>query len=92
MRAGLRPLAIWRNMHDNGWVANAVENSDGTFAAWAAPDVTSTAIADYVEDGPENATRAAEFALAKKSGTPSAHRSARVGAYIFTSQCNEVLA
>jgi len=23
-----RPLAIWTNVHDNGWVANAVENPD----------------------------------------------------------------
>ena len=63
-----RPLAVWTNIHDNGWVAHAVENPDGTFAAWAAPDATGTAVADYVEDGPENAKRAAEFALTQKSG------------------------
>jgi hypothetical protein len=49
-----RPLAVWTNAHDNGWVANAVEMPDGTFAAWAAPDATATGT-DYIEDGPENA-------------------------------------
>ena len=31
MRADDRPLAVWTNVHDNGWVANAFENMDGTF-------------------------------------------------------------
>jgi hypothetical protein len=62
-----RPLAVWTNVHDNGWVANAVEMPDGLFAAWAASDATTTSI-DYLEDGPENAKRSAEFALKRKSG------------------------
>jgi hypothetical protein len=61
-----RALAIWTSVHANGWVANAIERPDGTFAAWATND--ATADVDYVEDGPENAKRAAEFALARKSG------------------------
>jgi hypothetical protein len=61
-----RALAIWTSVHDNGWVANAVERPDGTFAAWAASDATT--YVDYVEDGPENAKLAAEFALRRKSG------------------------
>src|SRR5687768_16443948 len=36
-----RPLGIWTNIHDNGWVTKAVENPDGTFVAWAAPDPTA---------------------------------------------------
>ena len=72
-----RPLAVWTNVHDNGWVANAVEMPDGTFAAWAAADATTSGTpgaapirfsVDYVEDGPENAKRAAQFALERKSG------------------------
>ena len=35
--------------------------------AWAAPDAITTGV-DCVEDGPENAKRAAEFALERKSG------------------------
>ena len=62
-----RPLAVWTNVHDNGWVTNAVEMPDGTFAAWAAPDSTTTGL-DYVEDGPENAKRPAQFALERTSG------------------------
>ena len=68
MSVGPRPLAIWTNIHDNGWVTNAVENPDSTFAAWATLETTATAVADYVEDGLENAKCAAEFALARKSG------------------------
>jgi len=54
------------NVHDNGWLATASENLDGTFSAWAAPDAPDAA--DYIEDCPENAMRAAEFALRQKSG------------------------
>ena len=63
-----RPLTIWTNLHHNGWITNAAENADGTFAAWAAPEATVVLVADYIEDGPENARRAAEFALKQKSG------------------------
>ena len=62
-----RALAVWTNVHDNGWVATAAETPDGTYAAWAAPDATAMAV-DYVEDGRENGKRAAEFALARRSG------------------------
>ena len=62
-----RLLAVWRNRHDNGWSSNVSENEDGTFSAWATPD-NAWAVVDYVEDGPENAKRAADYALARKSG------------------------
>ena len=33
-----RLMAVWTAAHDNGWVTSVVENPDGSFAAWAAPD------------------------------------------------------
>ena len=54
-----RPLAVWTNIHDNGSITNAVENPDGTFWAWASPGEMTTPIADYFEDGAENAKRTA---------------------------------
>ena len=33
-----RLMAVWTATHDNGWLTSVVENPDGTFAAWAAPD------------------------------------------------------
>jgi hypothetical protein len=62
------PLAVWTNLHDNGWMTTAVESPDGTFFAWATPDETLRVVVDYIEDGAENAMRAAEFALRRKSG------------------------
>ena len=61
-------LAVWTNIHDNGWITIAAEAPDGTFVGWAAPAETSNVTVDYIEDGPENAMRAAEFALGRKSG------------------------
>ena len=63
------PSRLWTNIHDNGWITTAAEGPDGTFLAWATPeDETSSVTLDYIEDGPENAMRAAEFALRRKSG------------------------
>ena len=63
-----KPAATWRNIHDNGWSSNVIENPDGTFSAWAASPNAPWAVADYVEAGLESAQRAAEYALARKSG------------------------
>jgi hypothetical protein len=60
-------LAVWTATHDNGWETTVSENVDHTFSAWAAP-FTGPVRIDYVEDGPENAMRAAEFALRRKTG------------------------
>lgn len=67
MATGRRALAVWTAAHDNGWTTNALENLDGTFSAWAAPDPATVAI-DYIEDGPEHAKIAAEYALRQKTG------------------------
>ena len=52
--------------HDNGWTTLVMEQSDGTFVAWAGPD-ESVSI-DYVKDCPEHAQAAAMFALKRKIG------------------------
>ena len=61
-----RHLLIWEARHDNGWIVLVMEQSDGTFVAWAGPD--ETVGVDYVEDTPEHAQAAAMFALERKSG------------------------
>lgn len=67
MRMQPRQMALWSATHDNGWETTAAENVDGTFSAWAAP-IDQTVPVDYVEDGPENAKRAADFVLRRKTG------------------------
>jgi hypothetical protein len=62
------PFHVWAARHDNGWLTQAVEKPDGTYAAWAHHKDTIVAGPDYVEMDSENAKRAAEFALARKSG------------------------
>jgi hypothetical protein len=62
-----RTLPVWRATHDNGWITTAAENADGTYSAWAAPADGSIAL-DYLEDGPEHARIAAEYALKRKTG------------------------
>jgi len=61
-----RHLVIWEASHDNGWTTLVMEQTDGTFAAWAGPD--ETVGVDYVEDCPEHAQAAAMFALKRKTG------------------------
>jgi hypothetical protein len=61
-----RHLVIWEARHDNGWTTLVMEQSDGTFVAWAGPD--GSVGVDYVEDTPEHARAAAMFALKGKSG------------------------
>jgi uncharacterized ferredoxin-like protein len=64
----VRRLEVWTATHDTGWVTQAVENPDGTYAAWALPTAAVVSDPDYVERDAENARRAAEFALARKTG------------------------
>ena len=58
-----------------------MEQSDGTFVAWAGPD--ESVGVDYVEDTPEHAQAAAMFALKRKSGhgecSPRCLRRSRCG-------------
>ena len=62
-----RVLAAWTAMHDNGWMTAVVENPNGTYSAWAAPNADVVSV-DYMEDTPEHARIAALFALKRKSG------------------------
>ena len=59
-------LVAWEARHDNGWTTLVMEQSDGTFVAWAGPD--ESVGVDYAEDTPEHAQAAAMFALKRKSG------------------------
>ena len=59
-------LVIWEARHDNGWTTLVMEQSDGTFVAWAGLD--ESVGVDYVEDTPEHAQAAAMFALKRKTG------------------------
>jgi hypothetical protein len=63
-----RQLEVWTAMHDNGWETRAVENPNGTYGAWVQPEGTVAPGPEYVEMDAENAKRAAEFALARKTG------------------------
>jgi hypothetical protein len=54
-----RLMAVWTARHDNGWVTSVVENPNGSFAAWAAPDGEGGgvySIVDQVEEGKKAAT------------------------------------
>jgi hypothetical protein len=62
-----RPRALWMARHDNGWQRYAVEQPDGSYAAWAAREGETPRV-DYIEIDAETAKTAALFALAKKSG------------------------
>ena len=62
----MRRPVISKANDDNGWTTLVMEQSDGTFVAWAGPD--ETVGVDYVEDCPEHAQAAAMFALKRKSG------------------------
>src|SRR5215204_1232825 len=57
-----RQMAVWTAAHDNGWLTSVVENPDGTFAAWAAPDGESAGIYT-VQPDVESGRAAAETAL-----------------------------
>ena len=60
--------SVWTATHDNGWTTGVTTKPDGTFAAWLTRESTGPVIPDYIEDSPENAMRAAEYALRQKTG------------------------
>ena len=60
-----RRLVVWEQCHDNGWTTLVMEQTDGTFIAWAG--LRHTIGVDYMEDTPEHAQAAAMFALKRKS-------------------------
>jgi hypothetical protein len=59
---------LWTATHDKGWTTGVTENPDGTYAAWVTRETTGPVTAAYVEDTPENAMRAADYAVAEKTG------------------------
>lgn len=61
-------LPVRTAAHENGWTTGIAETPDGTFAAWASRTDESRPIPDCIEDSPENAMRAADFALRQKTG------------------------
>ena len=62
-----RLMAVWTAAHDNGWVTSVVENPDGSFAAWAAPDGEGAGIYTIQADV-DSAKAAAEAALQRHTG------------------------
>ena len=55
-------MTVWTAAHGNGWTASVVENPDGSFAAWAAPDGQDAGVYTVLADV-EDAKRAADAAL-----------------------------
>ena len=45
-----RMMAVWTARHDNGWQTSVVENPNGSFAAWAAPEGESGGVYTIVEE------------------------------------------
>ena len=62
-----RLMAVWTAAHDNGWVTSVVENPDGTFAAWAAPDGENAGVYT-IEPDVDRGKTAAEAALERHTG------------------------
>ena len=68
MQIHRREISVWTATHDNGWITKAVENPDGSYAAWATKEPDALGPVDYVEDGLEKGKRAAECALRQRTG------------------------
>jgi hypothetical protein len=62
-----RLMAVWTATHDNGWLTSVVENPDGTFAAWAAPDGESAGLYTIKTDV-DGGKASAEGALRRLTG------------------------
>ena len=62
-----RLMAVWTATHDNGWLTSVVENPDGTFAAWAAPDGDAAGVYT-VQPDVEGGKMSAEGALRRHTG------------------------
>ena len=62
-----RLMAVWTATHDNGWLTSVVENPDGTFAAWAAPDGESAGVYTIKPDV-DGGKASAEAALRRHTG------------------------
>ena len=60
-------MAVWTARHDNGWVTSVVENPNGSFAAWAAPDGEGGGVYSIVDEAEDGKTAAAA-SLARETG------------------------
>ena len=60
-------MAVWTACHDNGWVTSVVENPNGSFAAWAAPDRQGGGVYSIVDEA-EDGKQAAAASLARATG------------------------
>ena len=68
-----RLMAVWTARHDNGWVTSVVENPNGSFAAWAAPDGQGGGVYSIVEEV-EDGKKAAATSLVRETGHTSCSR------------------
>ena len=68
-----RLMTVWTARHDNGWVASVVENPNGSFAAWAAPDGEGGRVYSIVEEAEDGKTAAAA-SLVRETGHTSCSR------------------
>ena len=68
-----RLMAVWTARHDNGWVTSVVENPNGSFAAWAAPDGQGGGVYSIVEEA-EDGRKAAAASLVRETGHTSCSR------------------
>jgi hypothetical protein len=60
-------MAVWTARHDNGWVTSVVENPNGSFAAWAAPDGEGGGVYSIVDEA-EDGKKAAAASLVRATG------------------------
>jgi hypothetical protein len=60
-------MAVWTASHDNGWVTSVVENPNGSFAAWAAPDGQGVGVYSILDDA-EEGKKAATGSLRRDAG------------------------
>ena len=70
-----RLMAVWTARHDNGWVTSVVENPNGSFAAWAAPDGAGGGVYSIVEEA-EDGKKTAAASLVRETGHSCSHRCA----------------
>jgi hypothetical protein len=68
-----RLMTVWTARHDNGWVTSVVENPNGSFAAWAAPDGEGGRVYSIVEEAEDGKTAAAA-SLVRETGHTSCSR------------------
>jgi hypothetical protein len=69
-----RLMAVWTARHDNGWVTSVVENPNGSFAAWAAPDGEGGGVYSIVDEAEDGKTAAAATLVRETGHTGCSRR------------------